>query len=185
VRSGSLAQAALELGVSIATVSERLAALARSGGQPLFQRTGRHLRPTRNARALLPVVRQVARLVRDAQELMHTGPDGGLLTLAVNPVYGSSYLAPVVLGLKLRYPTVRFAIRVRQSTEVLAMLLEQRCEFGIVSRRIDLPEFVQVPMLTDEVILVASPNTAIGKRRAMEASGRNALCLISSPERGG
>jgi DNA-binding transcriptional LysR family regulator len=78
-RTGSASRAAVDLGVSVSTVTRRLASLETDVGAPLFIRTSTGLQPTKAAHALRPHAEAAERAVhagRAAIESLDTTPRG-------------------------------------------------------------------------------------------------------------
>lgn len=108
-RSGSAGRAATQLGVSVSTVTRRLAQLEEATGQPLFARTPGGLQPTPAGIAMLPHAEAAERAILTAQaaargvgeriegEVRITLPDDVLCSVVL----------PTLRSFQLRYPDVQ------------------------------------------------------------------------------
>lgn len=93
-RLGSLKRAAAELNVTPAAISHQIKALEDLLGVELFQRAGRGLELTSNAREALPRLSEGFSVLADAVHRMKPRPDTGRLTVSVAPSFASRWLVP-------------------------------------------------------------------------------------------
>lgn len=102
---GSLTGAARALGVSLAVVSKRLAALEKRTGVRLVNRTTRSLSPTEEGERLMVEVDRALEAIRQGEELLATGRDEPVGTLRVSaPVsFGRRHVAPLLGQLAQRH----------------------------------------------------------------------------------
>jgi LysR family transcriptional regulator, glycine cleavage system transcriptional activator len=92
--TGSTAEAARSLGMSQSTVSRLISTLESQLGRPLFERHRKRLVPTRAARAYGREIARALDVVQRASMEFVANPDGGNLTLATLPAFGTRWLAP-------------------------------------------------------------------------------------------
>ena len=157
-RYGSVTRAAEGLYLSQPSASGRLLALESELGEQLLVRTPRGVRLTDAGREFLPYAERAVRVYREGQEalgaLRNLGT--GRLLLGAAPAV-STYFLPMVLkryaGL---YPGVSLSVRTGHSEEVLAMVLADQVQIGLV-RKLQHPEIEVQPCYEDELMLVANP----------------------------
>jgi len=108
LETGSLQAASDRLGVSAPTLSRHVAHLEASLGVPLFDRSGRGLRPTPDAEALLPAARQVRGAVDELlrQATGREVDDAGPVRVTASFVHGVLLLPPFVAGFRRAHPEV-------------------------------------------------------------------------------
>lgn len=106
VEKGSMAAAARELGVSAATVSERLAALEAHYGVTLLNRTTRSLALTEEGRTLFDGARSVLEEAEDLESRVKGGAEAlsGRIRIAAPFDLGRSTVAPIVDDFLAEHP---------------------------------------------------------------------------------
>lgn len=106
VRTGSTAAAARELDLTQGTVSRLIQTLEAQLGATLFMRDRRRLRPTDAALAYARDTRRALDLIGSASLRLTASPDGGSLSLAILPTFGTHWLAPRLPGFLGQHPGV-------------------------------------------------------------------------------
>jgi LysR family glycine cleavage system transcriptional activator len=116
VRTGSTVAAARDLGLSQGTVSRLVQTLEHQLGRPLFERQRQRLIPTEAARAYAHDVSRALDLIQRGSMQLVANPDGGVLSLAILPAFGTRWLAPRLAGFSLAHPgvTINLATRLRR-----------------------------------------------------------------------
>lgn len=94
MRCGSVTAAADELSLTQSTVSRLIQSLEAQLGLPLFRRHRQRLLPTQAAHRYHRDVAAALDLVQRASMSLITNPQGGTLSLAVLPTFGTRWLAP-------------------------------------------------------------------------------------------
>jgi DNA-binding transcriptional LysR family regulator len=108
VEKGSLAAAGRELGLSAATVSERLAALEKHYGVTLLHRTTRALSLTEEGRSLVDGARQVLSAANELENRIRLGADtlSGLIRISAPFDLGRSTVKPVIDEFLAQHPQI-------------------------------------------------------------------------------
>jgi DNA-binding transcriptional LysR family regulator len=157
-RLGNVSRAAEALYVTQPTLTARLKNLEAELGEQLFLRTGRGLRLTGAGRAFLPHAERALRSLREGELAvteLQRGEAGSLVVGAAPAV--STYVLP---GLLRRFlaaaPRVRLAVRTGHSEEVLAMVLAEDVDVGLV-RELHHPGVEAIPVYEDHLVLVVPP----------------------------
>lgn len=94
MRTGSVTAAAHDLSLTQSTVSRLIQTLETQLGQQLFLRQRKRLVPTDAARRYFGQISSALEIVQRASMSLIANPDGGTLTLAVLPTFGTRWLAP-------------------------------------------------------------------------------------------
>lgn len=145
VRCGSLAAAAVELGVSPPAVSKRLAGLEQRLEAPLLARTTRRISLTpegeaylRAGRRILEEIESVERDLRGAQ-----ADPSGLLRVNATLGFGRSHVAPAITGFVRRHPRVEVQLQLTVSPPPLTQdAFDVSVQFGeppdarVIARRL-------------------------------------------------
>ncbi|MGH2446169.1 MAG: LysR family transcriptional regulator [Candidatus Limnocylindria bacterium] len=155
VRAGSISGAAEELFVSQPAVTARIQGLERSVGAPLLVRTRGGSRLTEAGRALLPHAHRALTAVQGGRRAVGdvVSGSGGRLMIGAAPAV-STYVLPAVLHrFQEEHPRVQLSVRSGHSEEVLAMVLREEVEVGLM-RPIPHAEVIASPLYEDELVLV-------------------------------
>ncbi len=97
-RTGSVTVAARELDLTQSAVSRQIRALESQLGVELFVRERQTIRLTLAGDAYAREIREALRRISAASLNLRANPDGGTLTLAVLPAFGSRWLMPRLAG---------------------------------------------------------------------------------------
>ncbi len=154
---GSLSAAARDLGVGLAVVSKRLAALERRVGVRLVNRTTRRLSATGEGQALLAHVERMLEELGDAEARLSSGRDAprGPLRISAPVAFGQIHVAPVAANLVARHPELTVDLRL---DDRLIDLIEARIDVAV---RIGAPKdstAVMRKLADNRRILAASPD---------------------------
>lgn len=107
VRHGSVTQAAEELNLTQSAVSKRITALEHYLGRTLFVRRNRRLSATPAAKEYAKEISDIInRIEISTTKLISYGRQGGVLTVAVLPTFGSRWLVPRLGDFLSSHPTI-------------------------------------------------------------------------------
>jgi DNA-binding transcriptional LysR family regulator len=158
-RLGNVSRAAERLYVTQPTLTARLKNLEAELGEQLFLRTGRGLRLTEAGRAFLPHAERAVRALREGEAAVSElqRGDAGQLVVGAAPAV-STYVLPRLLRRFLSLaPRVRLAVRTGHSEEVLAMVLAEEVQVGLVRALGHHREVESIPVYEDHLVLVVPP----------------------------
>jgi LysR family transcriptional regulator, glycine cleavage system transcriptional activator len=116
VRTGTLARAALELGVTAGALSQRLAKAEAALGQPLFIRTSAGLKPTETC---LEVALQLTRAFSDLSAVVSKirNIEDSVLSVSVAPIFASRWLIWRIRRFNEMNPTI--SVRIEPTVELV------------------------------------------------------------------
>src|SRR5215213_7469168 len=144
IRQGTATKAAVDLGLSQATVSERIAGLERELGGALFRRTGRRLEPTAMGAALLPFAERLLTLEEEARSQARQALGrGARLALAATPTTSTYLLPPLLRQLNEQHADAEIAVRVAQPPEVARLVLDYLADVALNTAAMVVPELEQ------------------------------------------
>ncbi|MDO8671467.1 MAG: LysR family transcriptional regulator [Dehalococcoidia bacterium] len=169
-RRGSVSRAAESLFVTQPTITGRLQALEAELGEDLFSRVKYGVALTDAGKALLPYARRALRAVSEGKVALQNLREAtaGNLIIGAGPLI-STYLLPIILvRFGAEHPKVRVAVRTGHSEEVLAMVLNEEVQVGMV-RKLTHPEIASVRLYDDELVLVVHPNHSFASRQDVTA----------------
>lgn len=156
VDAGSLSAAARHLGMPLATVSRKVAALEAHLNTRLLHRTTRQLSLTETGQTYVAACRRILEEIGEA-ERMATGEYAspkGELTITAPVMFGRLHIVPVVAAFLARYPDIE--IKLVLTDRVLHLMDEQ---VDVAVRIGDLPDssFVATRVGTVRRVVCASP----------------------------
>lgn len=177
---GSFTGAAKVLGLTQAAVSQRIQALERTLGKPLFHRRGGRVLLTEAGRTLYDYSQRIFDLHREARRdiVGHEAPIAGELLLAASSIPGE-HLLPALLSLFGRkYPHVRVGALVGDSMGVIHQVERGEVSLGLVGRKAEGPHLEFRYLASDHMVLVVPPGHALGRRRRVSVKQLAAHPLI-------
>jgi len=158
--TGSLRKAAVVLGVTQPTLSNRIAHLEDQLGAPLFDRSRGQSQPTDLA---LFIARRAATMAHEAERLAEEAKrlasgKGGLVRIGVSPVPSRIMFPDIVISIANQFPNI--------SLDVLSAPTSQLAE-GLIERQLDMivcpaldgshPEIASEVLIETDIIVVARP----------------------------
>lgn len=132
--SSNLTTAATMMRTSQPTISREIRNLEKIVGFPLFERNGRHLRPTNEAHALfaevkkafvgLDSVRRSAAAIRDSAM--------SSIRIASIPSFTNTLVPSALAAFRLRHPAARFVVHVMDQADIYPEVSARNFDIGIV-----------------------------------------------------
>jgi LysR family glycine cleavage system transcriptional activator len=154
-RHGSLVQAAGELHVTAAAVSQQVRLLEDSLGVPLFERTKKGLVLTETGSRILPGIDDAFAQLHDTLALLDAGSeDEGSLTISVAPSFATKWLLPRLSRFMARHPGIE--VNVKASAD-LTDFETDRIDLAIRYGRGGYPGLTAEQFLRDRLFPVCSP----------------------------
>lgn len=155
-RSGSVTQAAAELGLTQSAVSRSLATLEARLGVRLFHRIRKRLVLSDAGRAML---RDTGRLLADlnaaALTVMSFGGNPNVLRLAVLPTFGTRWLIPRLPAFRRIAPEIALDVASRLDAVDFA---REPFDAAIQRRELAGPGTVVLPLMEEALAVVAAPS---------------------------
>jgi LysR family transcriptional regulator, low CO2-responsive transcriptional regulator len=164
---GSFTGAARALGVTQAAVSQRIHALERALGVPLFQRRGGRVLPTEAGRTLYDYAQKILALHDEARREVagHEARVGGELLLAASSIPGEHLLPALLSQFGRKYPHVRVHASVSDSLAVIRQVERGEVSLGMVGRKADSPHLGFRHLASDRMMLIVPPGHDWGRRK--------------------
>jgi DNA-binding transcriptional LysR family regulator len=167
---GSFTEAARDLGVTQAAVSQRIQQLEQHLDTPMFRRRGGRVLLTEAGHRLYPVAQRILAMHAEARRLV-TGkavPLTGELMLAASSIPGEHLLPAALSRFQKKYPHVVVRATVSDSLEVLRHLEQGHAHLGLVGRRSDSPHLVFQSFACDQLVLVVPSRHRWARRKAVD-----------------
>ncbi|HZC99313.1 MAG TPA: LysR substrate-binding domain-containing protein [Actinomycetes bacterium] len=185
-RHGSVNRAAAELSVTQPAVSAAVAALERELGVALVTRQGRGIRLTPSGQALARFARQSLALLEQGRDaaLAAARPGRGRLRIAAVTTAGEYVVPPILNAFQRRYPEVEIALEVSNRALVLERLETSEADLAVGGRPPHNGRIEGQPVLRNDLVLIASPDHPLARRRSIEPAALDVTWLLREPGSG-
>ncbi len=163
----SFTGAAKVLRLTQASVSQRVQALERTLGTPLFKRQGGRVLLSEAGQKLYDYAQRILDLHRQARREI-TGQDapvGGELALAASSIPGEHLLPSLLSQFGQKHPHIRVRATVSDSMAVMAQVERGEVSVGLVGRKTDNPHLDFRYLASDRMVLVVPPGHALSRRK--------------------
>jgi DNA-binding transcriptional LysR family regulator len=163
----SFTGAAKALRLTQASVSQRVQALEKTLGAPLFRREGGRVLLTEAGRKLYGYAQRILELHREARREVtgHNAPVGGELLLAASSIPGEHLLPSLLLQFGQKHPHIRVRATVSDSMGVMAQVERGEVSLGLVGRKTDDPHLDFRYLASDRMVLVVPAGHALSRRK--------------------
>ena len=155
-RTGSFAEAAIQLHLSQPALSVAMKNLEQSLGGKLLARTTRSVTLTPEGKAFYPVAR---RLLSEWEQSMqdvsnHFALGRGKLDIAAMPTYTTNFLPKILAEFHSQYPNIHITVHDVIAENVVQMVREERSELGITFAPEDAPDLHFQPLYQDRFVAI-------------------------------
>ena len=177
---GHFGRAADVCAISQPALSVQIKELEESFGAPLLERTTRRVRLTSFGEDVLVRVREILRSVDELGDMARAAQSGltGRLRLGVIPTI-APYLLPALLReVKTTFPDMSLMVRETMTANLLAELHAGRIDTAIVALPVSEPSFTEVPLWSEEFVLLRPDSEAAAPVPAPETLERERLLLL-------
>lgn len=166
--AGSVRAAADQLGLTQPAASMALAELERLLGAPLFDRHQRRLHLNAQGRALLPQAREIVERLRELGGGAAAQPHGSLAVGASNTI-GNYLVGDLLGGFVAAHPSVHLSLRVANTAEIVAGLLDFSLDVGCIEGPAEHAEIESVAWREDALRVCVRADHRLAARRRVRA----------------
>ncbi len=157
-RTGSVTDAATEVGLTQSAASMALSELERLTDARLFDRVSRRMVLNENGRSLYPKAAELVDRAREAESLTTNGPVAAHLKIGASSSIGN-YILPRLLGKFLSdYPHSNVSLNVGNTHEIIDRVKEFEIDIGFVEGPCLESEIETRFWREDELVICASPH---------------------------
>jgi DNA-binding transcriptional LysR family regulator len=166
IDTGSVTEAAAVLGVSQPAASRLIGDFEAQVGFALFQRVGRNLRPTAEARLLADEVRRAFDGLDRVSEAAAAIRDfrGARLTLVATPAFASRIVPELVAAFVRRNPGVAVTLDVQATDATVEWVADERFDFGFTEIRVGHPAMAVRPLTETEAVCLVPAGHRLADR---------------------
>ena len=162
--AGSFTHAARLSGVSQPTLSGQVRDLEKSIGRRLFERTGRRVRLTETGIALFASTAKLSDAIAAVERTLdgnHAGKAGALRVSADSAIH----VLPVLGLMKRRSGELNFTLRISNSSEVTAQVINEEADIGVMARATTDPRLSSAKIRQDRLVLLVSKRDPLAARK--------------------
>ncbi|MBE1285224.1 MAG: LysR family transcriptional regulator [Rhodobacteraceae bacterium] len=171
VSTGTVTEAAEMLGISQPAVSRLISDFEAAVGFQLFQRVGRVLEPTEEARLLVAEVRQAVSGMEHIKEAAGAIRNFGhaRLTLVTTPTF-STLVAPNLVGqFASKRPDSMLKMEIGPADDAVEWMVSQSYDFGITTSETLNPTFDSLMITNDDVYCVVPEGHPLSEKTLIHA----------------
>ncbi len=172
METGKVTAAATALGTTQPSVSKLIADLERAAGFEMFERHGRQVVPTPEARALFEEVErafvgmaEISRVIEDIRDFRT-----GSLLIAGMPALALKFLPDVIAEFIAEEPGITVSLRTRSSQAVLRHLSSQQFDLGFAALDSDHPAVQRQALFTAPMLAVLPPGHELLEKTVLAPS---------------
>lgn len=157
---GSFSKASGHLNISQPTISEHIKNLEQELGCSLFDRLGRSIMPTREAKLIFP---KALKLIEDLDAIKETIRIGltdikGPLKIGASTIPGNYILPFLAAAFKKKHPNISFEISIADTRKTTDSILQHEILVGIVGARMEPRSLLYEPVFSDELVFAGTPD---------------------------
>lgn len=151
--AGSFTRAARMSGVSQPTLSAQVRDLERIVGVSLFHREGRQIRLTSAGDRLFQSTTRLSDAIDEVEHALSEPRSGARGSLRIS-ADSAIHVIPVLAELKRSTPGLKFSIRIDNSHEVTAHVLNNEADVGVMARPVSDPRLASSKIREDRLVLL-------------------------------
>lgn len=173
--AGSFTHAARLSGVSQPTLSGQVRVLEKSLGNRLFERTGRRVRLTAAGEALFAATSRLADAIGGVERVLEGTHDERARQLRVS-ADSAVHVLPVLGYMKRKGGELNFSLRIDNSSEVTAHVLNEEVDVGVMARATADARLSVAKIRQDRLVLLVSRRDPWASRKRItlaEMAGRD------------
>lgn len=181
-----LTRAAEALNLTPSAVSAAIHALEARYGVHLFHRIGRRIELSQTGRLFLLEAKATQQSASLAERALIElgGLQRGTLTIQASQTIASYWLPPFLVGFKGAHPAIGVTLREGNSADVATAVLDGTADVGFAEGGIDDPALTLIAMACDRLVVVASPDHPLAKRKASPQDLVSATWILREPGSG-
>jgi DNA-binding transcriptional LysR family regulator len=166
----SFTRAAGALRLTQAAVSQRVQAIEKSLGKPLFRRQGGRVVITEAGQKLYDFAQRILALHREARRDIsgYEAPVVCELCLAASSIPGEHLLPALLSHFSQKFPHIRVRATVSDSDSVVAQVERGEVSLGLVGRKCNKPGLEFRHFASDKMVLIVPAGHQLGRRKKVE-----------------
>ena len=165
--AGSFTHAARMSGLSQPTLSGQVRALEKTIGKRLFERTGRRVRLTDAGEALFAATSRLSEAIGNVERVLEGshGERAGVLRVSAD---SAVHVLPVLGQMKRAAGELSFSLRISNSAEVTAQVLNEEADVGVMARATGDARLSAIKIRDDRLVLLVSRRDPWASRKRIK-----------------
>jgi DNA-binding transcriptional LysR family regulator len=141
-------------------ISKHIKQMEEYYGVPLFDRLGKKVALTQAGEILFEAAREIVASITAAEQRIDElkGLHGGKLVLGASFPLGIYVLPGVLAAFRKQYPAVEVTVDISLSARIMAKILANKLDLGLISSEAHDPRLLARQFMTDELIAIAPRN---------------------------
>lgn len=182
-----MTRAAEVLHLTQSAASAAIAALEERHAVRLFDRVGRNIKLTSAGKLFLTEARAVLARSAAAEAMLAdlAGLKRGSLALAASQTVGNYWLPPLIQRYHALYPAIALDLKIGNTEQVAAWLLDGRADLGLAEGKIDEPALSARVVADDELVLVVGASHPWAGKRAPKLDDLKAASWVAREQGSG
>ncbi len=183
VRHGSISGGARHSHLAVGAASRRISDLENALGTPLLFRNASGVALTDAGQACLAHARRVLQEIEQMAGTLSDYAQGvrGQVRIAANTSSITQFLPEDLTTFMQAHPAVNIELEEQNSSDVVAALVENRADVGIVADRTPMRGLQTMPYRLDELVLVTPPGHPLAGRRRLSFADTLDYDYVSLP----
>ncbi len=166
---GNFSETGRHLRLSQPAISQRIENLQKHFQTRLFQRDGRSMRLTEAGQVLKPMAKELIVMAQHIDDTMISlrGEVMGEMTIGCSTDSGKYLLPGLIAAYRKEFPKVRVDVHTAGHESVMGKLLAGDVDFGIFSRKSVHRQLEYLPLIRDDLVLIAPMGHRWSKRASI------------------
>jgi aminoethylphosphonate catabolism LysR family transcriptional regulator len=175
--AGSFTLAARMSGLSQPTLSAQVRSLEQTIGATLFDRKGREIRLTLMGQALLQATTKLSAAIGEVESVVAApkAESRGLLRVSAD---SALHVIPILADMKRKSKGFSFSMRVDNSAQVIAQILNNEADVGVMAQPCQDPRLYTAKIRKDHLVLLAAKSHPFARRKILRFSELGGQDLI-------
>ena len=151
-------------------ISKHIKQMEEYYGVPLFDRLGKKIALTQAGEVLFEATREIMASITAAEQRIEDlkGLHGGKLVLGASFAIGIYFLPGILAEFRKQYPAVDLTLDISLGEKIVAKILANKLDLGLVSHEVHDPRLYCAEFMTDELIAIAPNNHRWANKRRIK-----------------
>ena len=151
-------------------ISKHIKQMEEYYGLPLFDRLGKKVALTQAGEILFEATREIMASITSAEQRIEDlkGLRGGRLRLAASFPIGIYFLPGVLATFRKQYPGIAVTLDISLGERIVARILANKVDLGLVSHAVDDPRLVCEEFMTDDLVGIVPRSHPWAKKKTIK-----------------
>jgi DNA-binding transcriptional LysR family regulator len=161
-----------EVHLSQPSISVRVRKLEGELNVKLFEQLGKRVALTEAGQVLVPYAHRVVAALDDARHAVEElqGLERGTLRIGASTTPGMYLVPKIIARFKRQYPKIDIRLEIKDTRQIEEEIVRNEFDFGFVGGHLISSEVEVIPLLTDEIVLVAAPGSQLTQKKQIRVS---------------